>query len=361
MKFSLAFLLMFSFARIGKAQSIIFDFADADNSAIVFQGETNLTMRCEVLNSRNAFIEIVLGRETLANNDMEGFVVEYVIPEVTLQDSGHYTCLVTRDLIDGGTITEGTNLELKVDTTRPKCILDGPERDSYRSGEMLLLSCYCMVMDNCQWSTFEVTANESEHINGQESLSFGVKVIVRLSVGPLSESDNDTIFQCAYGPSPSEQCSIGPFNVIPQELESTNTAENDVTKPNQSPGSSSKRRPNFIFVIIIIAISVLLLITLLGLSLFLLVASSLRKRNVKPGNDNLRNEGEYAMIETDFSAQSEVAAGKEGQAPLKKPTKIKQSEDAYEVPRKPRRGDMIPDPPDISPSKTRLLPDTPNK
>ncbi|KAJ8031331.1 hypothetical protein HOLleu_28030 [Holothuria leucospilota] len=339
-------------------QPISFGLTEANLNAVIFAGEENIVLRCEVFNAKRASIQIVLGKVVIATNNETENVVEHIFPVVTLQDSGYYTCLVTFFSMSTGKQTLGENFHLVVHTTRPQCV-HSKDMFYYQVGETVELSCFCLANDDCKWDRFHVGDNNREPLTTLDKRVHSSKSIVRSSVGPLSIKDNSTTFVCYYGPSDTEQCLIGPLVILP-DISTASSPENDVTDTVTEAIQLNEMNIGKAGVVFLITA---ILIIFFFVVVFPLLVWVLCKRNSPLTHRSLEDrEGDYAEVNMNEQTESNevvhhndppenVYVDNEVQTSASK----KESVGHYEIPRRQLNQSRKPS----TSKKRRLLPDTP--
>lgn len=197
------------------SQDIFFQLEDSEVNEVIFIGEKDIVMACVVTSLLPANIKIEHNKKIVTYNNGTGNCVKYIIKEVKENDGGNYTCTAVYDSISGGQIIQNTTLHLNVHkSTSPQCFRNGTIRKRYEERDVLMMSCYCLQETNqsCRWAQSFLDSNKAEAIPPYEILKTRNKPekrILRILVGPITAMDQKTRFDCFFGSSAYERCSIG--------------------------------------------------------------------------------------------------------------------------------------------------------
>ncbi|PIK37910.1 hypothetical protein BSL78_25260 [Apostichopus japonicus] len=207
-------LLFISFHQVlSESQEVYFEIKDGNFNEVIFIGEKNITLICHVSNTLHADVTITkVGEGSVATNFGIGNCLEYNIQQVTEQNGGNYSCTSRYEDKNAGRMVEMSRmLSVNVrDNQFASCLRNGTGlHQAYSVGDVLLLSCYCDVSNECNWIKTVVGSPFGTSITAMEVQHNG-KIIRRIVVGPLTSMDLDTRYDCSFGSSIDERCSIGP-------------------------------------------------------------------------------------------------------------------------------------------------------
>ncbi|KAJ8030525.1 hypothetical protein HOLleu_26973 [Holothuria leucospilota] len=196
--------------HLNESQEMIFELKEREFQEIIFSGDTNVSMVCQVSDVLAAKVTITQNStKIVATKAGAGNCLEYTIPEVQLNDGGTYECSVTYKDMWNSSKTLQKALILNVSVRNSSCFRNGT-KGSYKVDDMLLLSCYCRVAEFCVWTASVVGSQLGMSIQPFVQVEYNNKKISRVKVGPLTTSDLDVRYDCSHGPTVFERCSIGP-------------------------------------------------------------------------------------------------------------------------------------------------------
>lgn len=197
------------YQAFGRSQEIFFELENSNVNEIIFIGERDIVMRCGLTSLPYSDIKIEHAENIVAYNNRTGNCVNYTIMEVRSNDGGNYLCTAN---YTNSTVTLTFQKQLQIyihDSTSPQCFRNGTMGTPYKEGDILLMTCYCPLgMKKCTWSKTELGSGLADVITPNET-STKDKTILRILEGPITAKDNITRFDCYFGNSPNERCSIG--------------------------------------------------------------------------------------------------------------------------------------------------------
>ncbi|PIK37909.1 hypothetical protein BSL78_25259 [Apostichopus japonicus] len=282
-----------------ESQEVYFEIKDGYLNEVIFIGEKNITLICHVSDTLHANVTInKVGEGSVATNGGIGNCLEYNIQQVTEQYGGNYACTSRYEDKNTGRMVEMSRmLSLNVkDNQSATCLRNGTGIQKFYSvGDVLLLSCYCDVSVECNWIKSVEGSRVGTSILPMEVLQTNGKVIRRIVVGPLTSMNLTTRYDCLFGSSLDERCSIGPANVSINDEVSLFIPQSDLSKgcplsvtptPGIFSGSTEKTRggqslpekSDDFLIYIVIGVCILVAIFLVVLFLFIIF---MNRRNVQ--------------------------------------------------------------------------------
>ncbi|PIK37911.1 hypothetical protein BSL78_25261 [Apostichopus japonicus] len=211
--FAISLLLVQIDRVLCESQEVYFEIKDGNFNEVIFIGEKDIILICHVSNTLHANVTITkVGKGSVATNGGIGNCLEYNIQQVTEQNGGNYSCTSRYEDKNTGRMVEMSRmLSLNVRNNQSaSCLRNGTGlHQAYSVGDVLLLSCYCDVSIQCNWIKAVVGSQTGENVPSMNVQHNG-KVIRRIVVGPVTSMDVTTRYDCSFGPSIDERCSIGP-------------------------------------------------------------------------------------------------------------------------------------------------------
>ncbi|PIK56095.1 hypothetical protein BSL78_06991 [Apostichopus japonicus] len=228
-------LLCISFHQVlCESQKVYFEIKDGHFNEVIFIGEKNITLICHVSNALHADVTITkVGEGSVATNRGIGNCLEYNIQQVTEQNGGNYSCTSRYEDKNTGRMVEMSGmLSLNVrDNQFASCLRNGTGlHQAYTEGDVLLLSCYCDVSIECIWIKSKVGSGVGERVLPMEVLQHNGKVIRRIVVGPLTSLDLTSKYDCSFGSSNEERCTIVLADVSKNDYISLPSQQSDLSE-----------------------------------------------------------------------------------------------------------------------------------
>lgn len=183
---------------------------------VIFVEEKDIVIRCHAIGLSGEFIMRIYheGKGEIARTKSKN-CLEYTIEQVSSSDNGTYTCNVSYTGERGSIETEAQTLQMNVQVSGPQCFRNGTKGVAYQNGDLILMSCYCLVeMQGCFWLSTVPGSRNGERLDHNKT-NHHSKYILRVLIRHNSNTSK-TRYDCANGYS--RGCSIGPENESSKDM-----------------------------------------------------------------------------------------------------------------------------------------------